>query len=306
MARKKTKELPRAGKRDEMRLLEKELRRSGFRPLFWPTYGKRLVKAFTVLLLLAALSYGSIWLWKNHIRYYNVFSIKTLEYYSNGLMDEKMALRLMKFDKKSNMLTIDTEEEQHNLTSFSAVKSAYVKRKWPSTLIVEVDVRIPVAWLHCPGMGIRAYDSDNGMFVDADSCVFKGIEDLYDDYKNVPLLQIPTLPEGEIKQGEPQDALKTGVALIRLLKRGNKAGFPLPRVMKIRTEWAYDVEFDDGSKIWFGMYDQEEQVDKYYSIMEAAKLRGVKVKFANLLLKRNIVVDYEDGLEDIPLAEPDE
>lgn len=304
MPRRSTKGASPGGKRAEMRGLERELHKAGFRVPFWSRYGKRLVKAVVALLFLAGFACVSKWLWVHYISSYDVFSIRHLEFSSNGILDEKQALEIMGYDSRMNMVSLDTEGMEQRLADYTAVRTARVDRRFPSTLTVEIDLRVPVAWVNCPGAGIRAYDQVNGLFVDADAVVFKPLGDVYAEYGAVPALNVATPADGEIKPGVKMDALAKGVELIRELKKEGGKGHAKIRIVNPRNDWSYSVEFDDDSQVIFGLYDIPRQVANFYSIVDNARKTGRKIKSINMIPERNIPVIYDEGYEEIPVAEP--
>lgn len=284
--------------------LEKALRQEGFRVPFWRTYGRPLIRIVVFLILIASIAWCARWLWVNYISTYDAFAIRHLEYHSNGIMDKKYALEIMEYDGSGNMLSVDVDAMEERLMSCTAISTASVKKYYPSTLLVEVDVRIPVAWVHCPGAGVRAYDLDHGMFVDSHSVVFTSLSDIYGDYKDVPVLQIPTPPEGEIKSGTEMKAMEKAVELILTLKKERKPDHSKVRIVKVRNEWSYQVEFDDDCHAVFGLYEIPRQVDGFYEAVNNARKMGKKIKRITLLPERNIPVIYDGDYEEIPVAEP--
>ncbi len=296
--------MPSGSKRSEMGELEKALRKEGFRPRFWPAYGKKILHALIVILLLGALVFGGKYIWEEYLKNSDVFEIRELQYSSNGIIPEKKALELMKYDGSVNLLTIDTEQLRKNLLSHSAVKSAFVQTRLPDKLSVTVDARLPVAWLHCPGAGIRSNDLEHGMFIAADTVAFSSIADVYADYTGVPVLQIPTPLEGEIRKGVPLPEWASAITLIQTLKKERKAVHAGARIIQARNGWAYKVEFDDGCIALFGVHDIPAQVERFYGIIDHALSTGRKVSKVNLLMERNIPVEFDESYENIPVAEP--
>lgn len=287
-----------------MRGLEKALRREGFRSGFWRALLRGSIRLLVILLLLASIAWCMKWLWSNWVSTIDVFSIKQIEFKSNGILDERQVLGIMGHEGIDNILSVDAESFEKKLLACSAIRKASVQLLLPSTLLIDVDARIPVAWIHCPGAGLRAYDPDKGMFIDADCVVFKSIAEVYEGYHNVPMLQIPTPVEGEIKPGEAMPGLETAVELITLLRKGRPEDGARARVVKNHKEWAYSVEFDDGSEALFGHDDLHRKVDSYYVLVAYARSTNRKLRKVNLLLDRNIPLLYDTDYDEIPVAEP--
>lgn len=304
MLRKSTKGLPVGSKRAEMRGLEKALRKEGFKPGMWRSWGRRAMRLFVILLLLASIAWCMKWLWTNWVSTIDVFSIEQLEFKSNGVMDERQVLAIMGHEGIHSILSVDVDSLERRLRACSAIRKASVQLLLPSTLLVDVDARIPVAWIHCPGAGLRAYDPDKGMFIDADGVAFRSIADVYSGYHDVPMLQVPTPVEGEIKSGEPLDGFDTVVELISLLRKGRPGDAARARVVGMYKEWGYLVEFDDDSQALFERSDLRRQVDNYYMALAHARSSKRKIQKINLAPKRNPYIIYDREFEQIPAAIP--
>lgn len=304
MSRKSTKGTSPGDKRAEMRGLERELYKAGFRVPFWKRYGRRITKGLTILLLLAGIVWCAKWILVNYVLSYDIFAVRHLEFSSNGIIDERQVLEIMGYDSGVNMISLDADAMEKRLLDCTAVRTARVNRHFPSTLSVDVDLRVPVAWVNCPGAGVRAYDEVNGLFVDSESAVFKPLGDAYAGYATIPSLSVPTPADGRINPGKRMEALSKGVELIQELKKEAGKDDAKMRVVIPRNDWSYSVEFDDDSRAVFGVYDIRRQAVNFYLAVANARKNGKKIEFINMMPERNIPVKYSQEYEKIPVAEP--
>ncbi len=304
MARKSTTCIQPGSKREEMRALEKELIKKGFRPRFWKRFGRRLVSVLTLLVIFFALAWSIRFLWSNYISRYDGLSFKELELKTNGVILEDQVLQLMGLQGKEVLLSLDVDALEQKLMAFPAIRKATVRRELPSTLCVEIDARVPIAWLDCPKLGIRSHDVEHGMFVDADGVVFPCHKEIHKDYMDCPILSVPPPDEGEISPGEKVEILDCAVDLIVLIRREKSEFISKLSRISIRNEWSYLVEFEDGCEAVFGVYDTERQVENFLMIQQNARKTHRKIRKINLIQERNVPVEYDRNYENIPIAEP--
>lgn len=287
-----------------MRALEKELIKKGFRPRFWKRFGRRMLTVLTLLLIFFALGWSVRFLWINYISQYDGLSVKNLEFKTNGVISKDRILPLMGLQGKESLVSLDVDSLEAKLMSFPAIRKATVRRELPSTLCVEIDARVPIAWLDCPKLGIRSHDVEHGMFVDADGVVFPCHKDIHKDYMDSPLLNIPAPDEGEIIPGEKIEVLERAVDLIVLMRREKSEFVGKVTRLSIVNEWSYLVVFEDGCEAKFGIYDTERQVENLQLIQQNARKTHRKIREINLIPERNVPVVYDKEYENIPLAEP--
>ncbi len=284
--------------------MEKELIKKGFRPRFWKRFGRRLITVGTLLVIFFVLGWSIRFLWTNYISQYDGLSFKNLEFKTNGVIREDQILSLMGLQGKEGLLALDTDALEQKLMALPAIRKATVRRELPSFLCVEVDARVPLAWLDCPKLGIRSHDADHGMFVDSEGVVFPCQKEIHKDFMNCPILAVPTPEEGEISPGERVDALGKAADLMVLIRRENSEFIPKVNRLSIRNEWSYLVEFEDGCEAIFGVYETERQVENFQLIQQNARKSHRKIRRINLIQERNVPVEYDKNYEYIPTAEP--
>lgn len=292
MARKSTTRLSADAKREEMCHLEKELIKSGFRPPLWKRLLRALAQLVVLVIVLGVIGWGVKFLWTAYISNYDGLVAKYVEFRSNGVISKKEILNLMNIQGTESLVSLNVEDLEARLMACPSIRKAVVTREIPSTLIVEVDARLPVAWLDCPQVGIRARDVDRGYFIDSDGVVFPCSANIHAPYLHSPVLQIPAPASGEIHPGDMPDSTKNAVALFILLKRDKSDIGTAVQMISVPNEWSYNVEFDGGTHAVFGIYDLDRQVDNFILILHHAKSIGKQIEHINLIPERNIPVTY--------------
>ena len=151
-----------------MLLLEREARketieRKGKNYRFW-LFRRKLYHIVTVYALIFGLIGAIVFLWKDYILKYDWLSIDTVTLKSNGIFNSEQAFSVMGIGPQDNIFSIDAAELEQRLKKCPAIRRASVKRQISSnpTLLVDIDARIPVAWIDCPELGIHPGDATYG------------------------------------------------------------------------------------------------------------------------------------------------
>lgn len=294
MARKSTTRLSSDEKREEMCHLEKELVKSGFRPPLWRRLLRGFAQFLAVVAVLGALAWGVKFLWTEYISNYDGLVAKYVEFRSNGVISKKEILNLMGIKGSESLMSLDIHELEKKLMACPSIRKASITRDLPSTLVVEVDARLPVAWLDCPQVGIRARDMDRGYFIDSYGVVFPCSPNIHAPYLHSPVLQIPAPASGELHAGDVPESAKNAVELFALLKREKTDIASGVQMISVPNEWSYHVEFEDGTQAVFGIYDLNRQVENLILILHHAKKVGKSIEHVNLIPEKNIPVIYRE------------
>ena len=158
-----------------MLLLEREARketieRKGKNYRFW-LFRRKLYHIVTVYALIFGLIGAIVFLWKDYILKYDWLSIDTVTLKSNGIFNSEQAFSVMGIGPQDNIFSIDAAELEQRLKKCPAIRRASVKRQISSnpTLLVDIDARIPVAWIDCPELGIHPGDATYGALADKES-----------------------------------------------------------------------------------------------------------------------------------------
>ena len=164
-----------------MLLLEREARketieRKGKNYRFW-LFRRKLYHIVTVYALIFGLIGAIVFLWKDYILKYDWLSIDTVTLKSNGIFNSEQAFSVMGIGPQDNIFSIDAAELEQRLKKCPAIRRASVKRQISSnpTLLVDIDARIPVAWIDCPELGIHPGDATYGALAwSRSTCLISG------------------------------------------------------------------------------------------------------------------------------------
>ena len=172
---------------------------------------------------------------------------------------------------------------------------------------MDIDARVPAAWIDCPELGIRAGDSKYGVLADKDGVMFPCIEQVHIPYiqgRRLPAVSLRPPSSGQLSYGVSVRELAAPMQLIELLS-GPVTEF-LPGIVSISmpNDWSFCVRFSNDCQATFSHYGLERQVDKLNQALEHARQTHRKISSINLIPEHNIPVIFDGEYEDIPLAEP--
>ena len=103
---------------------------------------RRSVVRVVVLLVVASVMGGGVWLVRSPW-----FSLETVSVTGAESVDVGAILSARGVEAGVPLVSIDTEVVETDLEDLAAVRDATVERRWPRTLAVTVDERLPVAWV---------------------------------------------------------------------------------------------------------------------------------------------------------------
>lgn len=305
--------VPRSAKRPEVLLLEREARketieRKGRNYRFW-LFRRKLYHIVIVYTLILGLIGAIVFLWTNYILKYDWLSIDTVTLESNGIFNSEEAFAVMGIGPQDDIFSLDAAALEERLRECPAIRRASVKRQVTSnpTLLVDIDARVPVAWIDCPELGIRPGDPKYGVLADKDGVMFPCMERVHLPYiqgKHMPSVSLRPPSSGRLSYGTGIRELAAPMQLIELLS-GTVAEF-LPSITSISTpnDWSFCVRFSNDCQATFSHYGLERQVDKLAQALEHARQTHRKISSINLIPEHNIPVIFDEAYEDIPLAEP--
>lgn len=313
MARKISSILPNSAKREEFLLLEERLLRENIenkgKNYRIRKFLKRSIQLGLVYSVIIALIASIVLLWKYYILSYDWLAVNTVTLETNGVFTPEQTFRLLQIKDKNELASTNTRELEQRLIKCPAIRNAMVSHvlKNKPTLYIDVEARIPIAWVDCPELSIVPNDTTYGIFIDKEGVLFPSIKDVHE-----PLIKNSTLPAisirpnstGQLTYGVPIAELKAPVKLLDLLS-GNDIATYLPGIVSISTpnHWSFCVQFTNNCVATFSPYDIEQQTQRLAKILEHARKTNKKIATVNLIPVHNIPVTFDESFEEIPDAE---
>lgn len=235
---------------------------------------KKLILRFILLLLILGLIY--LFAFKTEI-----FNIKNIEVEGNVNLSKNTIITSSTCIKGENIFKINREDCENSINNLSYIKTVKIRRRLPSTILIEVEERGEIAVV--PHIGAMAY-------IDDETCILK-IEE-----KDGPI-ELPQVFGLDISN------LSTGDFIIGEDDKGPVEFFKEARTSNLLGEMKYInftdrdktmIELKDKTKIAFGpLNDVEYNLSFLKEILKDIERKEIKAK--KILLNRGdnpvIVVD---------------
>lgn len=193
----------------------------------------------------------------------------------------------------------DEEALERALVKLPEVRQAKVQRRFPDTFRVEVDERLPVAWLVCKDLGLIERDAERGLLLDKDGVALSCCTQVIWNYSaRLPVVHVRTLPGGEGGSTQVASGLQIeseGVkrALALLTEIGEPANEDhRPDWVIVKDNITLVTKFHDGSRIDFSYYGHKKELQKLDYVRKHAVSQGKKINHTSVIPDTMVPVSY--------------
>lgn len=283
-----------ASKRPEIRNIELANETRWYRrvlmklTVYWRA--RLLIRSLVVVLALATM------IWLCHA-VYKVFmwTLVNVEHTSNLPISESQLLTWLRLEDNASMVSLNTDDLEHRLNELPQVKSAFVSLRFPGTLHVNLQMRVPVASLECPNMHDANGNPISNLLVDESGVPFPIDSNVY-VFKPGVLAHVVLSDKrhGGISYGTPLPEAVPAVKILLELATVPASVVPPVAMIDMCQPWEYRVTFQGSSmNVSFPKIDAHANVDKLVQIVLHAQSQGKMVETINLIPQINIPVRYK-------------
>lgn len=267
-------------------------------------WGKFVLKILIILSILAATVYGVNFLWKKFVVFNQDFRLEKIQFETNGHMTEAEVRKILGLTGEENVLFLDIEGLKEKMKSRADIVKVSINRELPATLVVELEERVPVAWLECTQDNLYGRDKTNGKFVDSSGYIFSYEAELHKRYESSPVIRVAPPMDGHYGSGEWLEgaSARQGLSFLRTAKAFINEGIPLVQSLDFVNDWSFVAHFSDGMAITFGLFDHERQLHDLALVMQHARATNRSIKSANMMPVRNMPVVFGNK-KDIPIVQ---
>lgn len=257
-------------------------------------WGRFFLKIMIILAILTGTVYGVNLLWQKFVVTSQQFQLKSLQFTTNGHMTEEEVRKILGLTGRENVLFLNIEKLEEKLKKRSDIVNAFISRELPASLVIELEERVPVAWLECPQNNLFAGNKQTGLFVDASGHVFSYDPELHKRYESSPVIRVAPPEEGHYASGSTfQDVSpRQGISFLRTSKVFVQEGLPLVASLDFVNDWSFVAHFTDGMEITFGLYDHERQLHDLALVVKHANATNRSIKSANMMPTLNMPVVF--------------
>lgn len=222
------------------------------------------------------------------------FRLRVITLNANPVIDELGVAAAAGIDLSLNpsLFDIDVQDVCRKLKSMPAIADAHVERHMPATLAVSVVPRTPIAWISCPGAGLKETRHAGNLLVDHAGVAYPCPERQVESCAALPVIELPSSGENPLKEGEKIRQPELGHC--RLLLDAARAADPdamqwIGSVKQV-NEWSLLLVTRQGTTATFGLGDHARQIESLRAALDHAGEKGYLIDTINLIPKYNIPI----------------
>lgn len=235
--------------------------------------------------------------WRSSLQSNPQFAVSHFEFQTNGGISAKEAAATAGLRTDMNVMDVDLTQVRERLLALPRVKAVNVTRRLPDQLAIEMEERLPVAWLTSVAHGI---DQKSRLFVDRDGVAIK-CDEVLREYLTLPVINAADQPVITLGREVASPALKEALALLEQIRtRDWSVPCSVSRI-DIPNSWTLTAEMESGAIFTFRPGDLDRQMDRLEFILAKTRSAGRSVASINLQMQRNVPVRFFD--EAAPVAE---
>lgn len=222
-------------------------------------------------------------------------SIDNISYESRQkLISKEQAMKILGIEGSINMATLDAVGLSAKLEAHPCIESAHIRAEIPDSLSIEIDERIPIAYVEMESA------ADTGtrrrLFMDPKGVLFPVVEEYHRDFMGVPVWYLHPEDVTEFKEGAvvEERARRPIVELVSASNLYNLTEIPAIREIFRPKEWKIIVTMDGDIEVLMQVYDIRGQMERLAMILEHARATGRQVRSANVIPRINPTVKYAE------------
>ena len=231
------------------------------------------------------------------------YKLQEIDLQTNGYLDHARVVDLAGIDLEATIFAVSVEDVRERLSDLPEVVQCEVQRRLPGTLEIDIQERVPVAWIQCESVGFLGRRG-NGVLIDENGITFPCGGARWQASQNLPVIIMRTAKSENFNHGTKAQHVDLMRAL-HLMKTFSEADVRdewLPEKITLINDYSMELVCNNESAAIFGMYDHKEQVEDYITIHEHCLAENRKrknpamkqeIKKMNLMPRKNIPVEFK-------------
>ncbi|MFT5905678.1 MAG: hypothetical protein ACI9E1_001278 [Cryomorphaceae bacterium] len=194
------------------------------------------------------------------------------------------------------IFSVDLDEAKRLLLERPEIENVKVKRTLPNTIDIQIEERVPVAWLSCRELGLAGRSPYKGILLDSTGVSFLCEKGFWEAAKNLPVIEVSSSSTTEFPIGKKMrnaDA-ERALSLVLKLREMKQQPWEINRV-KVENFYTLHVISKDGVVAIFGMHDHGRQLYQLILAREHAVKNHKELEWIDLRPKMNIPMHYKGG-----------
>ena len=217
------------------------------------------------------------------------------------VLSRKRVLEIAKVDLDGTIFSVDLDEAKRLLLERPEIQDVKIKRTLPNTIDIQIEERVPVAWLSCRELGLAGRSPHKGILLDPTGVSFRCEKDFWNAAKNLPVIEVSSSSTNEFPVGKKMrnaDA-ERALSLVLKLRELSEQDWSIDRV-KVENFYTLHVISRDGVVAVCGMHDHDRQLHQLTLAKEHAAKNNKQLAWIDLRPKTNIPAQYKGGGAVVP------
>jgi hypothetical protein len=257
------------------------------------------------LALVLFLSVHAQEVWSSAVRANPAYAVGEFQFQTNGAISPEVAARVAGLHRNMHVLDIDLEDVRQRLEMLPKVRKVKVERRLPGRLVVELEERLPVAWLTGCAAG---YTLAQQVAVDAGGMVIP-CDEMHRSYVNLPEIEAHEGVVAVIGQTVKSMEMLRAIELLDLMKGRQWHEPRAVRKIEVPGTWNVTAVVRPQGRFIFPVEGNSLSLclDRLQAVLHATVREGREVATVDLQPARNVPVTFvADEPESVALEFPDE
>ncbi len=257
------------------------------------------------LALVLFLSVHAQEVWSSAVRANPAYAVGEFQFQTNGAISPEVAARVAGLHRNMHVLDIDLEDVRQRLEMLPKVRKVKVERRLPGRLVVELEERLPVAWLTGCAAG---YTLAQQVAVDASGMVIP-CDEMHRSYVNLPEIEAHEGVVAVIGQTVKSMEMLRAIELLDLMKGRQWHEPRAVRKIEVPGTWNVTAVVRPHGRYVFPVEGNSLSLclDRLQAVLHATVREGREVATVDLQPARNVPVTFvTDEPESVALEFSDE
>jgi hypothetical protein len=257
------------------------------------------------LALVLFLSVHAQEVWSSAVRANPAYAVGEFQFQTNGAISPEVAARVAGLHRNMHVLDIDLEDVRQRLEMLPKVRKVKVERRLPGRLVVELEERLPVAWLTGCAAG---YTLAQQVAVDASGMVIP-CDEMHRSYVNLPEIEAHEGVVAVIGQTVKSMEMLRAIELLDLMKGRQWHEPRAVRKIEVPGTWNVTAVVRPHGRFIFPVEGNSLSLclDRLQAVLHATVREGQEVATVDLQPVRNVPVTFvADEPESVALEFSDE
>ena len=211
---------------------------------------------------------------------------------THKIIGREQALDILGIHGSVNLAGLNPGDWERTLEENPCVAAAHIHAELPSTLHIELEERIPVAYVEMES------GTDTGtrrkLYMDQNGCLFPIVPEYHSRFTNVPVwyLQAADIREFRVGASVEEKAYRPIVELVAAANHYSLEEIPSIREIFRPKEWKIILTLDNGAEVLMQVYDIKGQMERLAMIIEHAAAVGKRPVSIDVIPRINPTVIY--------------